>query len=1435
MTNPENPNNSAQVEKENAPKPQIRSALRNTSLKLLLALGLTLVVLLSLFSWVLWTQAGTQAALRVAQSLSGDLVKFSRVTGRFTEEIRIDELAFQNKNSKVLASGIRMIWRPRALLDGKLVIDTLEVSALRIASVANATPAQLPLNLLLPLPITVENAALGRLDIAILQKDGSETPTVQLSALTAQLDSSLAQHVVKTEFTSPWGKLHAQGQIASSKPFALTGTFAYSGQVIKAIPKLGINGMLSGTLEKIIIVAKANREVAVDALQPKISKRSSVLQGGFSAQIKPFSLQPIFALQADISGLNPADFSPNAPQAELQIRANLNTDDHPSSSMKLGGEAKSLPTQSSKIRLAAPALVGSIEIENTQPGRLDQHAIPLTILKSELKWSDSALLLKNALVRLSGNGRMLGQINIVIPNHGLPLVEANMKLDAINLAQIDGRVKATQISGVIHADTVTANNGKIGVATILNFQAHLQDPRASLKLDANYQIDDATVAKQNSILRLTRFELNAADSHVQGKGEVDFSAERKFNFQAGLTRFDPSHWIKMPAGHIDADIAVNGHLTPKLFINIQLPRIAGEYAGQPLSGEFDASWQEASALSVKKADLRWGKNNLTAHGSLSMDNERDGDELSINLDAQDVSALSHLVGMDLIGNIQADTRLRGTFSNPSGKVNVVAKGIGIEKIVYLDKLRASINIGSEKNAVFNAEIVAQELRLDPSATRKKQTLVVAAKPNSTGQSRTGNLPLFAEQVELRVNGTRELHRLDLTANLNAARQLSLSASGGLQTNAAKILQWSGQLASLALSGDPAIKLQAPVQIKADQSSLQIGSAQLTSGLGKLALEEFEWTPASIKTRGKLSDVKIMDVVNLFNSQHAIDGDLLLSADWNLQLKDNVLGEVNLQRQSGDVRVNDIDGTGQALPMGLSELQMKLGLGGLVAGSDAERISLQVNTSGTRLGSWKLNANSQIKKIGEQWKLFDEAKLNGDLHADIQDLQWLGPWLNPGLALKGKLKLDATLDGVIGTPRYKAQVEGRELELAFASEGVLLPNGSLSAELDEKHIKLNQLKFSNKVSLMPKHAKFRDINWVGQTGEVSASGEIDLIGQSGSFLAQFEKFPLLQRNDRWVIVSGQTNIKQQSNIWSLTGQLNADGGFFKLPKTPPPSLSGDVVVNRGKKKNAVQDSELNQGRKGIKTRLDITLDLGPQFVFVGSGLDTGLTGTVRLRSNDGAALQASGTIRAEDGVYEGYGQKLAIERGILSFQGAPSNPGLNILALRKGLEVEAGVEVSGTVAAPKVHLVSEPSVPDAEKLSWLVLGVGAADIASSQGSVLLSAAGAIFGDDSGRNIPRDIVQGLGLDEFSVGAAETGASSKLPGQTVAGATAVGTVSGDQVLSIGKRLRPGLVLSVERGLSDASGALKLSWQLTRRISIIARKGNESSLDAYYTFSFH
>ena len=43
--------------------------------------------------------------------------------------------------------------------------------------------------------------------------------------------------------------------------------------------------------------------------------------------------------------------------------------------------------------------------------------------------------------------------------------------------------------------------------------------------------------------------------------------------------------------------------------------------------------------------------------------------------------------------------------------------------------------------------------------------------------------------------------------------------------------------------------------------------------------------------------------------------------------------------------------------------------------------------------------------------------------------------------------------------------------------------------------------------------------------------------------------------------------------------------------------------------------------------------------------------------------ANGSINTVDGTYVGYGQKMAIDRGVVAFGGALDNPRLDILALR----------------------------------------------------------------------------------------------------------------------------------------------------------------------------
>ncbi len=241
-------------------------------------------------------------------------------------------------------------------------------------------------------------------------------------------------------------------------------------------------------------------------------------------------------------------------------------------------------------------------------------------------------------------------------------------------------------------------------------------------------------------------------------------------------------------------------------------------------------------------------------------------------------------------------------------------------------------------------------------------------------------------------------------------------------------------------------------------------------------------------------------------------------------------------------------------------------------------------------------------------------------------------------------------------------------------------------------------------------------------------------------------------------------------------------------------------------------------KPLPFRMDLDIDLGSQFYLKGQGLDAQLGGNLHLRSSDDRLPRASGTIRVVQGSYAAYGQRLQIERGTLSFGGPLDNPGLNILAVRKVPEaddaVEAGVEIRGTALAPSAKLVSTPSVPDSEKLSWLVLGRGTEGAGSREFDALAAAASALFGSKQGASLQARLANTVGLDQFGIAQAKGLEST--------------------VLTLGKRISSRAYLSYEQGVSGATSLVKLRYTLNKRLTLEAQTGTSSALDLMYNWSF-
>ncbi|MGH8796063.1 MAG: translocation/assembly module TamB domain-containing protein, partial [Caldimonas sp.] len=181
-------------------------------------------------------------------------------------------------------------------------------------------------------------------------------------------------------------------------------------------------------------------------------------------------------------------------------------------------------------------------------------------------------------------------------------------------------------------------------------------------------------------------------------------------------------------------------------------------------------------------------------------------------------------------------------------------------------------------------------------------------------------------------------------------------------------------------------------------------------------------------------------------------------------------------------------------------------------------------------------------------------------------------------------------------------------------------------------------------------------------------------------------------------------------------------------------------------------------------------------------------------------------------YAAYGQKLAIDRGQLTFTGAVENPRLDIEATRPNLDVRVGVAVTGTALIPRVRLFSEPEMSEMDKLSWLVLGRASEGLGRSDTALLQRAALALLAGENGGGSTNPFSR-LGLDDVSVRQSD------------------GEVR-ETIVSLGKQLSRRWYVGYERGLNATTGSWQLIYRVARRFTLRAQSGDDNSVDAIWTW---
>ena len=564
----------------------------------------------------------------------------------------------------------------------------------------------------------------------------------------------------------------------------------------------------------------------------------------------------------------------------------------------------------------------------------------------------------------------------------------------------------------------------------------------------------------------------------------------------------------------------------------------------------------------------------------------------------------------------------------------------------------------------------------------------------------------------------------------------------------------------------------------------------------------------------------------------IQSSLVLSGGWDIDMGEALRLQASIRRDSGDLWLGEptAQAAGEAVSSSTRiEVNDATPARGVAAGirklellvqSNGNEVQARLDWDSERAGTLQGQVQTRLAQQAGGWTLPDDAPLGGQVKAQLQDLGVWGSLAPPGWRVGGALAAEVALAGTVQAPQLQGPIRVDGLNLRSVLDGVDLHDGRLRATLNGHRLDIEELVLQGGTG---SHAYVRGMSGnrtpaPTERGRMVSSGHIDWSGVaratakgSGIVLdvkTRLERMQVLVRSDRQVSLSGELSAGLTDGRLRVRGDLHVDRASITLPESGAPTLGDDVVVVRAsdrqtQPKQPQQDAPQARGelRTAQPMDMEVRLDLGRDFALQGYGITTRLQGDLTIRSarsgNDPVAIV--GEIRTDEGRFRAWGQALNVETGVALFNGPYSNPSLNLLAVRPNIAVRAGVHVTGTALAPRVALYSEPQLPDAETLSWVMLG-RAPGAGGGDGKAMQQAAlGLLAGN---------LTEGLGFDE--VGLSDSG------------------------VAIGKRLSDQLYVTYEAGMSGAASTLYVFYDITRRLTARGQTGKTSALDLIYTIAY-
>ncbi|MFZ5448303.1 MAG: translocation/assembly module TamB domain-containing protein [Thermodesulfobacteriota bacterium] len=338
------------------------------------------------------------------------------------------------------------------------------------------------------------------------------------------------------------------------------------------------------------------------------------------------------------------------------------------------------------------------------------------------------------------------------------------------------------------------------------------------------------------------------------------------------------------------------------------------------------------------------------------------------------------------------------------------------------------------------------------------------------------------------------------------------------------------------------------------------------------------------------------------------------------------------------------------------------------------------------------------------------------------------------------------------------------------------------------------------------------------GTVSLSGEIDLAGPLlVKTRLQAENFRLLDRGGNEMWTNGAVDLNGPLSALMAKGRLTVPKARLR-PTLFRTGQDPDVII-----------LPLKPGPKGPvaapglyrNMRIDVIIE-APGNVFLMDPMGkVELTANLKAVKNPDQKLVLGGDIRALSGTLDIEEKPFKVERAILTLPGVAGRPILvDVKAIHEMEDITLVLTVMGTMANPKIRLESEPPLPPADVLSYLVFGGPAATLSKEQ------------------------YLALGVQQLGVlGGVTTNKLSEILGSTIPLLSGIkvksGMLGGRPTVGLGKEVAKNVNIFVGRNFNEERGTYEnqvgLEYKFNKNWSVESQIGSRNSgADVFFNYDF-